>query len=60
MYINYNRLQNIMIFAIISLVVMITLLIFIKIAKKPHPYNDGVDMSDTYSPYSPWSRAKTR
>lgn len=49
-----------MIVAIISLAVMITLLVFIKMTKKPHPYSDGVDISDTYSPYAPWSRAKSR
>lgn len=57
MYLNYNKLMNIMIVAILSLIVMITLLIFIKVAKKPHPYNEGVDINDTYAPYVPWNKA---
>ena len=58
MYLNYNKLLNVMIIAILSLLVMITLLFFIKISKKPHPYNGGVDIFDTYAPYNPWSKAR--
>jgi len=58
MYLNYNKFLNIMIVAILSLIVMITLLIFIKVAKNPHPYNDGADIVDTYAPYKPWSKAR--
>lgn len=58
MYFNYNKLLNIMIIAILSLIVMITLLLFMKIAKKPHPYHGGADISDTYAPYNPWSKAR--
>lgn len=58
MYLNYNKLLNIMIIAILSLMVMITLLFFIKTSKKPHPYKEGADIFDTYSPYDPWSKAR--
>lgn len=58
MYFNENKLLNIMIVAILSLMVMITLLFFMKIAKKPHPYSDGADIVDTYAPYNPWNKAR--
>ena len=58
MYLNYNKLLNIMIVAILSLLVMITLLLFTKVAKKPHTYNDGADIIDTYAPYNPWNKAR--
>jgi len=58
MYLNYNKIMNIMIVAILSLLVMITLLLFIKIAKTPHPYNEGADIKDTYAPYNSWSKAR--
>jgi len=47
-----------MIVAILSLLVMITLLLFTKVAKKPHTYNDGADIIDTYAPYNPWNKAR--
>jgi len=58
MYLNYNKFLNIMIVAILSLIVMITLLRFMKIAKSPLPYHGGADMTDTYAPYNPWSKAR--
>lgn len=58
MYLNYNKFLNIMIVAILSLIVMIILLLFMKIAKTPHPYNGGADIVDTYAPYTPWSKAR--
>ncbi len=58
MYLNYNKLLNIMIVAILSLIVMITLLLFMKIAKKQHPFNQGADIVDTYAPYTPWNKAR--
>ncbi len=58
MYFNYNRLLNIMIVAILSLIIIVTLLFFIKVSKKPHPYKEGVDIFDTYAPYNPWSKAR--
>lgn len=58
MYFNYNKLMNIMIVAILSLIVMITLLLFMKIAKNPHPYSEGANINDTYAPYSPWHKAR--
>jgi len=58
MYLNYNKLLNIMIVAILSLIVMVTLLLFMKVAKRPHPYHEGADMTDTYAPYNPWTRAR--
>jgi len=58
MYLNYNKLLNIMIVAILSLIVMTTLLFFMKFAKKPHPYNEGVDIIDSYAPYNSWSKAR--
>jgi len=57
MYLNYNKLLNIMIIAILALLVMITLLLFSKVAKKPHPYQEGADIIDTYAPYNPWNKA---
>jgi len=58
MYLNYNKLLNVMIIAILSLIVIIMLLFFIKTSNKPHPYKEGVDIFDTYAPYIPWSRAR--
>ncbi len=58
MYLNYNKLLNIMIVAILSLIVMITLLLFMKAVKKPHPYNEGADIEDTYAPYNSWNKAR--
>lgn len=55
---NYNKLLNIIFVAILSLIVIITLLLFMKIAKKPHPYHEGADIIDTYAPYSPWNKAR--
>jgi hypothetical protein len=47
-----------MIVAILSLIIIVTLLFFIKVSKKPHPYKEGVDIFDTYAPYNPWSKAR--
>ena len=58
MYINYNKFLNLMIIAILSLLVMIILLLFTKVAKKPHPYNEGTDIIDSYAPYNPWNKAR--
>jgi len=58
MYLDYNKLMNVMIAAVLSLIVMITLIFFIKIAKAPHPYNNGADIEDTYSPYTSWKKAR--
>ncbi len=58
MYLNYNKLLNIMIVAILSLIVVITLLLFMKVSKQPHPFNDGADIEDTYTPYNAWSKAR--
>ena len=57
MYLNYNKLMNILIVAVISLAVMVTLLFFMQIAKKPHPYHDGADIEDSYFPYTSWKKA---
>jgi hypothetical protein len=58
MYLNYNKLLNILIVAILSLIVMITLLLFMKIAKKPHLFHDGADIEDTYTPYNSWRKVR--
>jgi len=57
MYLNYNKLMNVLIISIISLMVLITLLLFTKISKKPHPYYDGADIRNSYAPYTPWEKA---
>ena len=58
MYINYNKMLNFMIIAILSLIIIIMFLFFIKTSKKPHPYNEGANIFDTYAPYNPWSKAR--
>lgn len=57
MYLNNNKYLNVMILGIITLIVIITLLIFVKVVKNPHPYKDGADITDTYAPYIPWNKA---
>lgn len=58
MYLNSNKYQNIMILGIATLLIIIILLLFIKVGKNPHPFTDGADITDTYSPYTPWNKAR--
>ncbi|HOP64004.1 MAG TPA: hypothetical protein PK358_11980 [Spirochaetota bacterium] len=58
MYPDMNKILNMLVIAILSLIVVITLLFFVKISDKSHPYLEGTDIEDTYAPYFPWNRAK--
>ncbi len=58
MYLDSNKLLNILVVAILSMIVLISLLFFIKISDRSHPYLNGADIKDTYAPYSPWNNAK--
>jgi len=60
MYLESNKILNILVVAILIMIVMISLLFFIKVSDKTHPYINGADINDTYAPYYPWSRAKNR
>ncbi|HOK02431.1 MAG TPA: hypothetical protein PKX79_07750 [Spirochaetota bacterium] len=53
MTINLNKIINIMIIAILTLIVIIYILFFIKISSASHPYLKGVDIEKNY-PYSRW------
>lgn len=58
MYFDINKMLNILIIAMLSLVAIITLLFFLKISDKSHPYYQGVDIKDIYQPYQSWSRLR--
>jgi len=60
MYSDMNKILNILVIAILSMIVLISLLFFIRVSDKSHPYMNGVDIRDTYSPYNPWNKAKNR
>jgi hypothetical protein len=40
-----------------SLIIIITLIIIIKIADSRNPYSGGVNIHDTYAPFSSWEKA---
>lgn len=60
MYPDMNKILNILVIAILSMIVLITLLFFIRVSDKAHPYINGVDIRDSYAPYNPWEKAKNR
>lgn len=60
MYLDTNKILNILVIAILSMIVLISLLFFIKISDRSHPYINGTDIKDTYAPYIPWNKAKNR
>jgi len=58
MYSDMNKILNILVIAILSMIVLISLLFFIRVSDKTHPYINGADISDTYAPYNPWNKAE--
>jgi len=58
MYFNINKAMNILIIAALTLVLLITLILFVKISDKTNRYKAGTDMNDTYDPYLPWEKAR--
>jgi hypothetical protein len=49
-----------LVIAILSMIVLISLLFFIRVSDKSHPYMNGADIRDSYAPYNPWNKAKNR
>lgn len=60
MYSDMNKILNILVIAILSMIVLISLLFFIRVSDRSHPYMNGTDIRDTYAPYNPWDKAKNR
>ncbi len=60
MYSDMNKILNMLVIAILSMIVLISLLFFIRVSDKSHPYMNGADIRDTYAPYNPWNKAKNR
>lgn len=52
-----NRILNMLIISIMSLIIIITLIIILKIAGSRNPYQEGVNIHDTYAPFSSWEKA---
>lgn len=60
MYSDMNKILNILVIAILTMIVLISLLFFIRVSDKSHPYYNGADIRDSYAPYNPWNKAKNR
>lgn len=60
MYPDMNKILNLLVIAILSMIVLISLLFFIRLSDKSHPYVNGADIRDTYAPYNPWNRVNRR
>lgn len=52
-----NRTLNLIIISIMSLIIIITLIIILKIADSRNPFTKGVNINDTYAPFSSWEKA---
>lgn len=53
----FNKSLNLIIISIMSLVLIITVILILKIADSRNPYSKGVNIHDTYAPYSSWEKA---
>ena len=53
-----DRLLNVFFIMIMSAVIVTTMLLFIRISDKSHPYIQGFNINDTYAPYSSWEKAR--
>jgi len=51
-----NRILNLILITIMSLIIIITLIIILKIADSGNPYSKGVNIYDTYAPFSSWEK----
>ncbi len=57
MFINLNRILNIMIIAMLALMLVLALIFFIKLPWREHSYQGGVDINDNYDPYGKWQKS---
>ena len=52
-----NRIINLLILSILSFIFIIILILILKIADTRNPYMNGININDTYAPYSIWEKA---
>lgn len=53
-----NRIMNMLLLSILSLLFMIILILILKIADSRNPYMNGININDTYAPYSTWEKVR--
>jgi len=53
-----NRIMNLLIISIMSIIFIIILIMVLKIADSGNPYMNGINIKDSYAPYSTWEKAR--
>lgn len=57
MSLDFNRIMNLLILSILSFIFIIILILILKIADSRNPYMNGININDSYAPYSTWEKA---